>query len=229
MFVEYKIIGGDGREYGPILLDEMKSWIREGRVSGTTLICRSDTQSWVPAAQFTEFQPEIGQSKAFMPTLAPGQSLFERVGFWPRLAAYIIDRVAMTIAFYAIWLVVANIFGWEQPTPPTTTKLDLILKFFAEEWAPFFVKQMVIALPLNIFYETFMNGRWGATLGKIVIGARIVRLDGSPIGYQLAFLRWLGERLSDLTCYIGYLFVAFRDDKRAMHDLIVGTQVIYKR
>jgi len=32
-----------------------------------------------------------------------------------------------------------------------------------------------------------------------------------------------------LTLGIGYLMVAFREDKRALHDLIVGTRVIYKR
>jgi uncharacterized RDD family membrane protein YckC len=63
----------------------------------------------------------------------------------------------------------------------------------------------------------------------MVIGARIVRLDNSPIGYGTAFLRFLCARLSDLTCYIGYLFIAFRNDKRALHDLIVGTKVVYKR
>ena len=32
----YRIIGGDGREYGPISLDQMRQWIAEGRVNAQT-------------------------------------------------------------------------------------------------------------------------------------------------------------------------------------------------
>jgi uncharacterized RDD family membrane protein YckC len=63
----------------------------------------------------------------------------------------------------------------------------------------------------------------------MVIGAKIVNVDGSKIGYLTAFLRVLASILSVLTLGIGYLMVAFREDKRALHDLLVGTRVIYKR
>jgi uncharacterized RDD family membrane protein YckC len=225
MYIEYKMIGGDGREYGPAPLEEMKSWIREGRVSGATLIWRSDSPSWVPASQFTEFQPELGGA----PQLRSGESFMEPVGFWPRLAAYIIDRIALGIVSYMVWTLIANAFGWQTPQPPTTPDMDRIMKWIMEDWMPYTVRQMAIYLPMHLLYEVLMNGRWGATLGKMVIGARIVRQDGSAIGYSGAFVRWWAERLSDMTCYIGYLFVAFRDDKRALHDLICGTRVIYKR
>ena len=46
METNYKIIGGDGREYGPVTLDEIKGWIRDGRIGRTTQIWRSDLGSW---------------------------------------------------------------------------------------------------------------------------------------------------------------------------------------
>lgn len=229
MDVQYKIIGGDGREYGPASLEEMKSWIREGRVAGTTMVWRSDSQSWLPATQFLEFQPEIGAGKGVVPPPQFGESYFETVGFWPRLGAYVIDRIVLGVVFYLIWMVLASSFGWEQTQPPTNGNMEQVMKWFSDDWAPFVIKQMLLYVPLHILYETIMNGRWGATVGKMAIGARVVRLDGSALGYGGAFLRWWGERLSDLTCYIGYLFIAFREDKRALHDLIVSTRVIYKR
>lgn len=42
------------------------------------------------------------------------------------------------------------------------------------------------------------------------------------IGGGMALLRWLSSLVSDMICYIGYLFIAFREDKRALHDLIAG-------
>ena len=52
----YKIIGVDGKEYGPVALAELQKWIGEGRITGTTQVSRSDQQSWSAAASF----PELG-------------------------------------------------------------------------------------------------------------------------------------------------------------------------
>ena len=29
----YKILGGDGKEYGPVLADTLRQWVREGRAN----------------------------------------------------------------------------------------------------------------------------------------------------------------------------------------------------
>jgi len=52
----YKIIGGDGKEYGPIALAQLKGWIGEGRIDGESQVMRSDQSAWSPAASL----PELG-------------------------------------------------------------------------------------------------------------------------------------------------------------------------
>jgi hypothetical protein len=52
----YKIIGGDGKEYGPVSLNQLKSWIGEGRIDGEIQIMRSDQSAWGAAANL----PELG-------------------------------------------------------------------------------------------------------------------------------------------------------------------------
>ena len=49
--------------------------------------------------------------------------------------------------------------------------------------------------------------------------------DGAPIGLREAALRYIGYWVNALTLGIGYLFIAFRKDKRGLHDLIAGTSV----
>jgi hypothetical protein len=51
MQAEYKIIGGDGVEYGPATLEELKSWIRDGRVAGMTKVWRNDLAAVVARRQ----------------------------------------------------------------------------------------------------------------------------------------------------------------------------------
>ena len=45
--MEYRIIGSDLREYGPVDLEEIREWIQEGRADGNTLVCEMDDKQWV--------------------------------------------------------------------------------------------------------------------------------------------------------------------------------------
>src|SRR2546425_808834 len=56
MQAAYKILGGDGQEYGPATLEQMLAWVREGRVNATTQVWRSDQTAWLNAAQLPELQ-----------------------------------------------------------------------------------------------------------------------------------------------------------------------------
>jgi uncharacterized RDD family membrane protein YckC len=82
---------------------------------------------------------------------------------------------------------------------------------------------------LTLLYNTLMNGSFGATLGKMAVGAKVLEADGTRLGYSRALLRALAGWLTEFLLYWGYLWVAFRADKRGMHDFIAGTKVVYSR
>jgi uncharacterized RDD family membrane protein YckC len=71
--------------------------------------------------------------------------------------------------------------------------------------------------------------RSGRTFGKMLCGIRIVRENGTPLGFGGAVVRLLGYMLSSLIFCIGYLMVAFTDRKRGLHDMVAGTVVVYDR
>jgi len=54
MEITYKILGGDGKEYGPATLEQIQTWAREGRVTAATQVMRSDTNAWHPASSYSE-------------------------------------------------------------------------------------------------------------------------------------------------------------------------------
>ncbi len=66
MDATYKIVGGDGKEYGPVSLTEIRTWIDEGRIAADTRLWRSDLNAWRPASGF----PELGLGSKG-PTPAP--------------------------------------------------------------------------------------------------------------------------------------------------------------
>ena len=51
----YKIIGADGREYGPITAEQIRQWIAEGRANAQTRAQREGSNEWKSLSAFTEF------------------------------------------------------------------------------------------------------------------------------------------------------------------------------
>ena len=51
----YKIIGADGREYGPISLEELHQWHTQGRVNAQTRVLVTGEANWKTLADLPEF------------------------------------------------------------------------------------------------------------------------------------------------------------------------------
>jgi Interferon-induced transmembrane protein/GYF domain 2 len=51
----FKIIGGDGRQYGPVSADQIRQWIAEGRASAQTLAQAEGSVEWKALGLFPEF------------------------------------------------------------------------------------------------------------------------------------------------------------------------------
>ncbi len=66
----------------------------------------------------------------------------------------------------------------------------------------------------------------GTTIGGIVCGLLVVRLDGRPIDWATAIVRALGCFLSLAVAGLGFLWIVFDDDHQAWHDKIAGTVVV---
>jgi len=51
----YKIIGADGRQYGPINADQIRRWIAEGRANAQTQVLAEGGTEWKALGSFPEF------------------------------------------------------------------------------------------------------------------------------------------------------------------------------
>jgi uncharacterized RDD family membrane protein YckC len=86
-----------------------------------------------------------------------------------------------------------------------------------------------VEIGIGVSYETFMIGKYGATLGKMALKIKVVTADGGRVTYGRACGRYFAKMLSGFTCLIGYI-IAFFDDpqRRALHDHICSTRVVFK-
>ena len=58
----YKLIGADGREYGPVSADQLRRWIGERRLNAQTLIRAEGSADWKPLGSVPEFSLWPGSS-----------------------------------------------------------------------------------------------------------------------------------------------------------------------
>lgn len=124
-------------------------------------------------------------------------------GFWIRLVAYIIDYFVLVILLVLLLSLIpglpgaSNIFG---------------LYFYA--------------VIMRMAYDTVMIGQFRGTVGMLVVRIEVLCENGSAVSYWRALGRHLAAYVSGLILGIGYLMIAFQEDKRALHDLIAGTVVV---
>jgi uncharacterized RDD family membrane protein YckC len=66
----------------------------------------------------------------------------------------------------------------------------------------------------------------GTTIGGIICGLKIVRLDDRPVDWGVAVVRALGGFLSLAVAGLGFIWVAFDNEKQSWHDKIAGTTIV---
>ena len=76
-------------------------------------------------------------------------------------------------------------------------------------------------------YLTVALSTWnGRTVGKRLMGVRVLRLDGQPITWWVAFERAGGYAAGFATGLLGFAQVYWDGNRQAIHDRIVGTVVV---
>jgi uncharacterized RDD family membrane protein YckC len=86
----------------------------------------------------------------------------------------------------------------------------------------------LVSIAFGLGYFAFLEGGpRGQTLGKMALGIRVIDFNsGGPIGYGRGALRWVGRILSQLVCFLGYLWMLWDKEKQTWHDKIATTVVV---
>lgn len=87
--------------------------------------------------------------------------------------------------------------------------------------------ELGLGLGWSGLYFTFFLGFWrGRTPGKRLLGIRVVRLDGRPLGYWVSFERFGGYAASLFTGLEGFARILWDRNRQALEDKLAETVVI---
>jgi uncharacterized RDD family membrane protein YckC len=120
-----------------------------------------------------------------------------RVGFWLRLGASFLDFILVAMV---IGMLSSLFRGWFSPG-------GSVPLWFA-------------------VYCVIMWATKGTTIGGVICGLKLVRLDDRPIDWGLALVRALGGFLSFAVAGLGFIWVSFDDERQSWHDKIAGTTIV---
>jgi uncharacterized RDD family membrane protein YckC len=153
-----------------------------------------------------------------------GQAIGVRryAGFWIRFVARVIDTIILGVVGFIINLPLQMALGLgaTRVTDPTAA-VPMILGTFG--------LSMAVNLILNACYEIYFLSSRGATIGKLALGLKVIRADGGPLSVGQATGRYFAYLLNSFTLLIGFIIAGFDTEKRALHDRICDTRVIYAK
>lgn len=151
-------------------------------------------------------------------------------GFWLRFVAVIIDGIIMAIPVGILQTMLFAVMGLsitqlgQNPNPRPEELFAALAPMFG-----MIGLSAVLGMAIACAYETFFVVKFGATPGKMALGLKVVRPDGSGIDVGRAIGRYFAKMLSGMILYIGYIMAGFDAQKRALHDMICDTRVIKTR
>jgi uncharacterized RDD family membrane protein YckC len=134
-------------------------------------------------------------------------------GFASRFTAYVVDAgtstglfmLALAAISFAVSVVTGKSISWTRnDTWVGIAYLAWLFIYFAYSWAAS-----------------------GKTFGMALLGVRVLRSDGADASAWRAAVRTLALPLSFLVCGLGFVGILLGRDRRALHDVIAGTVVVY--
>ncbi len=155
-------------------------------------------------------------------------------GFWIRFAAFWIDEflfgmitmIVFTVSFAVAGVSSAGINSM-QGGDPNEQAMKMMMIMLPAMGLAFLV--MMVA---RFFYFGWFHKNKGAGPGKLMLGLKVLDAEtGTHIGYWRTFGRdMVGKQfISSIILYIGFIMVAFNDEKKALHDMVFATNVVKKQ
>ncbi|MBI3077554.1 MAG: RDD family protein [Deltaproteobacteria bacterium] len=139
----------------------------------------------------------------------------------PRAAAFLIDMALLALTALICFVAGIGLVSREMLTGPQGLSAQVVRLMV--------VPYALLLLVFMLGYFTYFHGTSGQTLGKILLGLRVVRAHGDPLGLDLAFLRAVGYLLSALLLGGGFLWALFDTDHQGLHDKLAGSYVVRTR
>ena len=251
----FTILGGDGKEYGPVPADQIRRWIAAGRANLDTKAKAAGSDEWRRLGDHAEFGAPADIAPPLMTPVASaaptGGNPFAAASASPVPAVVLAERGQRLLARVIDWMieilcsipggiilfaeVLKVVITVSQGKEPDFSELDVPKLILGGALL------LVARLGLLVVQVWMLTTR-GQSIGKRLMGIRVVRQDGSAagivyawvlreltitgIGIMASLIPFIGPLLLQPAFHITDWCMIFSDDQRCLHDRIAGTKVV---
>jgi uncharacterized RDD family membrane protein YckC len=175
-----------------------------------------------PHAMTYPYEPSSGYDVDDRPVVA--------LAHWgKRVGAYLIDSIVAALAQFPLWIGYLMVFSDVSEgltTDPATGAVTSTGQVSGTALA-LIALGVVSGLVFSVWNICFNGGRTGYTVGKGIIGIKLVKeATGEPIGAGMALLRSFAHVLDALPCYLGFLWPLWDVKRQTFADKVVASVVI---
>lgn len=228
---------------GPFTREQVAEKLRTGEMALTDLAFVEGLAQWTPLRDVLAkvdgsapapnpvtlvAPPPAAPAYSYAATMVPPGHLVY-AGFWLRFAAIFIDGLIIGIPVMIVSAVIGGFVGFSygatHPGHPFT--------FLDSDGQPnpiFIVMELgIVAFSLIVRWLYFAlqeSSSAQGTVGKRVMGLKVINLQGNRIGFGQATGRFFAKLISSAILCIGYMMAGFTERKQALHDMVASTLVI---
>jgi uncharacterized RDD family membrane protein YckC len=144
-------------------------------------------------------------------------------GELPRLRGHYAGAVSRFVAYAADLGIISLLFGLAC----AAVSFAASLVGHPINWSR---SDLPVAIAYGIWWFVYFAYSWaanGKTFGMAVLGVRVVSTEGDVAGPRRAFVRALIFPLSFLLLGLGFVGILIDSERRALHDIVAGTAVVY--
>jgi len=200
-------VSKNNERYGPYTLEEVLQRLQTGQLDAADLAWHEGLATWAPLSQVVgHTSPQVT-----IPPLPQARTVVEYAGFWKRLAAFLIDYVALLIPTFAIGYIIGLIYAHNGGRDKQEVEL---------------LGNGVGILLFWLYFSVMESSALQGTLGKLALSIKVTDTSGQRVSFGKATGRHFGKIVSGIVLGIGLIMAGFTERKQALHDMMAGCLVV---
>ena len=246
-FIDESITDGERRQ-GPYSIDDIREFVKQGKIVSETLVWHSGMENWVTWKEASEtlekqfFENNPDQEAMLENTIKALEQIIETnkqtrvfAGFFVRALAFITDNFILGLFGGIVLFVLAQAGVYDLETiqqaastyiqdPMSPESMNKLME------APGMSSLLSLWSIFQAIYFIVFNAIFSATPGKRLLHIHIETADGNKLTWGTSIARYLCSVLTQFTAVIyglGYLMVCVDPKRRALHDWIARTFVVF--
>lgn len=137
---------------------------------------------------------------------------YKPAGFWVRFLANVVDSLIILV----LTVIVAFIFNDQA----------YFNEYNDNSSSP---SETIVSITYAIIFVIFFTAsKYRGSPGKLLCRIQVLNEDKTQISFLKSIGRYLAYFISALPLLIGFMMAGWNEEKKALHDMICGTRVVYR-